>query len=169
MDALGELLVRVTVMYGAALLALRLSGKRGLHHLSALDFLIVLLIGDLFDDAFWGDVAMAQALTALFALAGAHILATLAAAHSTLIERWVCGGPTALVRDGLVQEAGLRRERLGRRTFGELLRLRGYDRGEEHELARFDLEPGGQVSLRPRSQAMELRRRDVSSGGSDTP
>lgn len=169
MDALGELLTRVTVMYAAALLALRLSGKRGLHHLTALDFLIVLLIGDLFDDAFWGDVPMSQALTALFALAGTHIVATLAATHSTRVERWLCGAPTALVRDGVLQKAGLRRERLGRRTVGELLRLRGYDHGEERELARFDLEPGGQVSLQPIPEMKELRRRDISSGTSDAP
>lgn len=102
------------------------------------------------------------AATALFALAGNHVLLTLAASRSDRIERWVTGPTTPLVRDGYAVEAGLRRERLSRRTLGELLRLRGYGSGDQHELARVDLEAGGGASLQPRPQARQLRRRDLS-------
>ena len=48
---LTGIVFRVSVMYLYALALLRISGKQSVSHLTTLDFIVTLIIGDLFDDA----------------------------------------------------------------------------------------------------------------------
>ena len=59
---LTGIILRVSVMYLYALALLRISGKQSVDHLTALDFLITLIIGDLFDDIFWAEVTIPHGL-----------------------------------------------------------------------------------------------------------
>jgi len=68
-----RILVRVVVAYAFALLLLRISGNRTVRHASAFDFVLSIVIGDLFDDLFWGEVSAAKFFVATGALTVTHL------------------------------------------------------------------------------------------------
>ena len=63
MDPL-RIAVRVLIAYVFLFILLRLSGKRAVRHGTTFDFVMVLVLGDLVDDAIWGEVVMAQFVVA---------------------------------------------------------------------------------------------------------
>ena len=52
--------VRALTAFFFLLALLRLSGKRTIRHGSAFDFVLALIVGDLVDDAIWGEVPLSQ-------------------------------------------------------------------------------------------------------------
>jgi len=59
MDPL-RIAVRVFAAYVFALILTRISGHRTVKHADAPTFVVALVIGDMFDDFFWGEVPAAQ-------------------------------------------------------------------------------------------------------------
>jgi len=59
MDPL-RIAVRVFAAYAFALILTRISGHRTVKHADAPTFVVSLVIGDMFDDFFWGEVPAAQ-------------------------------------------------------------------------------------------------------------
>jgi len=72
--------VRAVFAYVFALVLVRASGKRSVRHGDATSFVLALILGDLFDDALWAEVSMAQFVVASGTLALVHVLATVDAA-----------------------------------------------------------------------------------------
>jgi uncharacterized membrane protein YcaP (DUF421 family) len=75
MDPL-RVLVRAAFAYALLLVLVRRSGKRTIHQGSAFDFAVVLIAGDLVDDAVWGEVAAAQFAIASVTLFAVHAFAS---------------------------------------------------------------------------------------------
>jgi uncharacterized membrane protein YcaP (DUF421 family) len=63
MDPL-RIAARCLVVFIFLLTVLRISGKRTIRHGSAFDFVLALIIGDLVDDAIWGEVPLSQFVVA---------------------------------------------------------------------------------------------------------
>ena len=72
MDPL-RILVRVVAAYAFALLLLRISGNRTVRHASPFDFVLSVVMADLFDDVFWGEVSAAKFFVAAGALTLTHL------------------------------------------------------------------------------------------------
>jgi len=68
----SRVVVRAIVAYVYLLVLLRLSGKRTLRHASAFDFVLTLIVGDLADNAIWGEAPLAQFAAAAGTLASTH-------------------------------------------------------------------------------------------------
>ena len=68
--------LRVTIMYLYALALVRLAGKQSLGQLTGMDFVVTLIIGDLFDDVFWVEVPIVQGLVAFATVVFVHMLVT---------------------------------------------------------------------------------------------
>jgi uncharacterized membrane protein YcaP (DUF421 family) len=56
------------------LVIVRVSGKRTVKQGSPFDFTVALVLGDIFDDAVWAEVAMSQFVVACGVLIGVHVL-----------------------------------------------------------------------------------------------
>jgi uncharacterized membrane protein YcaP (DUF421 family) len=157
-DLLG-IVARLSIMYLYALAVLRLAGKRSLHHLSPLDFLIGLVLGDLFDDAIWAEVPLAQALVAFATVILLHIFMTYLTYRSTTVHRLVESTRTEIFHMGKWIEAGLARERTPKEEALAQIRLQGEEKLKELREAAW--EPGGQISVFKREEYKPVQKRDL--------
>jgi uncharacterized membrane protein YcaP (DUF421 family) len=73
MDPL-RIALRVVLAYVVLLLLVRVSGKRTARQGSPFDFAVALILGDLFDDAIWAEVAASQFIVACGVLVSVHVL-----------------------------------------------------------------------------------------------
>ena len=73
MDPL-RLIVRVLFAYFFALALVRASGKRTVKQGDVQSFVLTVIVGDLFDDLFWGEVSAAQFVAASGTLVAMHAI-----------------------------------------------------------------------------------------------
>jgi uncharacterized membrane protein YcaP (DUF421 family) len=152
--------VRALVAYVFLLAILRLSGKRTIALGTPFDFVLALVIGDLVDDLLWAEVPLSQFVVAVVTLAGAHLIAVLSCHASPTAARLLEGSATLIVKDGLLVEAGMRRERTPEREVAEMLRHKGIDRPEWMQVAAARVETSGIVSALRQAWARPARRAD---------
>ena len=86
MDPL-RILVRVVFGYLVALAFVRVSGHRAIKHGDIPSFILAVVIGDLFDDLFWGDVPAAQFVVAIGTLVALHLTVS-AGLFSSAAREW---------------------------------------------------------------------------------
>src|SRR5687768_2033315 len=109
---LTGIIFRVSVMYLYALALVRISGKQSLGQLTPMDFIVTLIIGDLFDDVFWVEIPLLQGLVAFATIILAHLLATFAASRNKSIY-WMLSSPARiLIQEGRFVQKNLRLERM---------------------------------------------------------
>jgi uncharacterized membrane protein YcaP (DUF421 family) len=75
---LWRIAVRALFMYVLALALVRLGGKRTIGQSDVPSFVVVLVIGDMFDDVLWAEVAVSQFVAGVGALLLVHVYAGLA-------------------------------------------------------------------------------------------
>jgi uncharacterized membrane protein YcaP (DUF421 family) len=157
-DLLG-IVLRASVMYLYALLLLRLSGKRSIGALTALDFVVTTIIGDLFDDVIWAEIPLAQGVVGISVIVLLHTLAACASWRSARVDRLLSSEPARLIHHGQFVQESLDRERMRRETVEMELRLQGEDKLDEIREA--DLEPGAEVSCLKEEPSQPAEKRDL--------
>jgi uncharacterized membrane protein YcaP (DUF421 family) len=106
---------------------LRVFGRRQLAQLTALDLIVVLLLGSAVETAMiHGDLSLAAGLVSAGTLLVTNRLLTLAFLRSPRLSQVVNGGPVLLVHNGEVIESHCRRVGLTRPDLDAALRGRGY-------------------------------------------
>jgi uncharacterized membrane protein YcaP (DUF421 family) len=157
MDLLG-IALRVSVMYLYALALVRISGKQTLGQLTAMDFIVTLIIGDLFDDVFWVEVPIVQGLVAFAIIIFGHVLVTFISSRSKPFYRLVTSPESLLIEKGRLVQESLQQERLRPEDVQSELRLKG----EEHprEIEQAWLEPSGQTSVIKKPSNKPVKKKD---------
>ena len=79
---LWRIIVRVVFAYVFALAVMRLAGKRTVSRTDVSSCVVLIVIGDMFDDLLWADVPAAQFVVGVGALVLAHVTARLAVFRS---------------------------------------------------------------------------------------
>ena len=79
---LWRIIVRVLFGYVFALAVIRIAGKRTVSRTDVSSCVVLIVIGDMFDDLLWGDVPAAQFVVGIGALVLAHVTARLAVFRS---------------------------------------------------------------------------------------
>lgn len=155
---LTSIIFRVSVMYLYALALVRISGKQSLGQLTAMDFVVTLIIGDLFDDVFWAEVPIVQAIVAFAVVVLVHMLVTFASSRSIGFYRLVTSPERLLVEDGKLVQKNLRREWMRPETLQSELRTNG----EEHprEVKEAWLEPKGKLSIVKDPTSKPVQKKD---------
>lgn len=151
--------IRASVMYVFALALTRLSGKRSLGKITPLDFIVVTIIGDLFDDVFWSEVPLAQGLTAFATVIVVHLLTSYATWRVPALERIICSMPTLVIQNGQWKVEGLRAERTPKTEVLEEMAREGEDNLEEIKAAYW--EPSGQLSILKHEGAEPVEKGDL--------
>jgi uncharacterized membrane protein YcaP (DUF421 family) len=142
---LTGIIFRVSVMYLFALALVRISGKQSLGQLTPMDFIVTLIIGDLFDDVFWAEVPLLEGMVGFAMIILAHILVTFVTSRNTSIY-WLLASPARpLIEAGRLVQKSLQIERMRAEDVQFELRLKGEEHMREVKEAR--LEPSGQVSV----------------------
>lgn len=73
MDPL-RIAIRAAFAYLVLLALVRVSGKRTVKQGSPFDFTIALILGDMFDDAVWAEVALSEFVVACGTLVAMHVV-----------------------------------------------------------------------------------------------
>jgi len=73
MDPL-RIALRVAIAYLVLLVLVRISGKRTVKQGTPFDFTVALILGDMFDDVIWAEVAMSQFIVACGVLLSVYVL-----------------------------------------------------------------------------------------------
>ena len=157
-DLLG-IAVRISIMYLYALAVLRLSGKRSVDSLSPLDFLVGIVLGDLFDDVIWAEIPLAQALVAFATIILLHMIVAYLTYRSTALHRLVESTRTEIYRMGKWIEESLAKERTRKEEALSQIRLQGEEKLKELREAAW--EPGGQVSVFKREEYKPVEKCDL--------
>lgn len=142
----AEIVVRTGFMYLAALLLVRVIGKRGLGQLSPFEFVIVIALGSAVGDPmFYPEVPLLHGVVVLTVVVALQKLITNVADRNEPFERFIESEPATLVMDGVIDEDVLLREGLARDEL--LMRLRQAGVRNVGQVQRAYLEPSGQVSV----------------------
>jgi len=151
--------LRATLVYFYLLVVIRLLGKRSVKTLSAFDLLVALMLGEVVDEAIYGDVSLPKGLLAITIIALWHFVNSWLGFRSAAIDRLTEGEPAVLVEDGSIDRAALARERLSERELHSQLRMMGVD--DVREVKRATLEASGHISVLKKEDARPLRKGDL--------
>jgi uncharacterized membrane protein YcaP (DUF421 family) len=159
MEDLIGIAVRVSVMYVYALLILRLAGKRSIANLSALDLIVGLVIGDMFDDVIWAEIPLAQGMLGMTTFVLLHSLVTFASYKSQRFDELVNSAPTRVIAGGRLLREGLAKERTPAGEVEMGLRLLQEDKLDEVKTGQW--EPSGELSVEKHERAKPVQKRDL--------
>jgi uncharacterized membrane protein YcaP (DUF421 family) len=141
-----ELLIRVLAVYFFILVLLRISGKRQLGQLSAIEFVSILLISNAVqnsmnggDNSLLGGLVLSGTLVLL-----SSVIAVLSYRY-TGIRHLVEGVPTIVIRKGKIVKPSLAREKVTSEELMTLLRRQGVHQVNDVELG--ILESDGMLSI----------------------
>lgn len=143
-----ELLIiagRATIVYFFLLIVVRLLGKREIGTHSAFDLIVALILGEMVDEAIFGDVTLLEFGVAAVVIALWHVVNSFASYRSKQIHELTGGKETELIRDGKVLHNNLAKERLHEDELLAELRLVGLEEAAQVKLA--TLETSGQISV----------------------
>ena len=123
---LGELVLRVAVVYCAVFFLLRIVGKKHVGELAPFDLVVLLLLSECVQNALIADdKSLTGGIVAAAALFGLNQLVGYGASRSKTAERLLEGSPRILVRHGRVLDESLKREQVTRSELLEALRREG--------------------------------------------
>jgi uncharacterized membrane protein YcaP (DUF421 family) len=137
----------------------RISGKQSLGQLTPMDFIVTLIIGDLFDDIFWAEVPMIQGMVGFATIILVHILVTFMTSRNTSLYWALSSRARILIDDGRLVQKSLQQERIRAEDVQFELRLKGEEHMKEVKEAR--LEPNGQVSVIKEPSSKPLPKKDT--------
>ena len=152
--------IRTVAVYAGLLLLLRLAGKRDIAQLNTFDFVVLLLLSNVVQNAVIGnDNSLWGGLIGAVVLVGGNSLLVRIVSRSDVTLRVLEGTPTVVARDGELDRAAVRR--LGLREADVVAAIRRQGADEVAEVAIAALEPGGAISVTLRDDAMAASRGDV--------
>lgn len=171
----GQAFVRAVVVYGLAVVLVRLGNRRGMGRATLFDAILSVMLGSTLSRGINGGSYLLPALAASAALVGAHWTLAAITFRSPTLSRWVKGRELELLRNGEFQRETMDREHVTEGDILEELRQQGkLEDPAKVKVAR--LERSGQVSVLKREEppkVVEVRvengvqtvRIEVSSGG----
>ena len=151
--------LRASIIYVFLLIVVRALGKRTVGGTTAFDFMVALILSEVVDEPIYGDVPFVQGLLVIAVVAGWHGVNSYLSYRSQRFDRLTGGSPTVLVKNGVMDREGMRRERINEEDLNSLLRLQGID--DLHDVKEATLEPDGLLSVLKIDEARELQKRDL--------
>jgi uncharacterized membrane protein YcaP (DUF421 family) len=141
-----DIVLRATVMFAILFGLLRLMGKRELGQMTPFELVMLVVVGDLIQQGIThNDFSLTGATLAITTFAFWTVVLGWVVYLSPRAQRVVEGAPRVLVRNGVLVEANLRRDRLTRAEIESEMRLAGIARLEK--VAWAILEPEGRISF----------------------
>jgi uncharacterized membrane protein YcaP (DUF421 family) len=143
---LFEVLFRTVIMFTVVLLALKLTGKRGVRQLSIFETVIIIVFGSAAGDPmFYDDVAMVPALFVFIIIICLYRLVTWLTGVSKKFEKAIEGKAVCLIVEGKFAHEEFKKEVLAQDEFFTELRVKSIEHLGQVRYAY--LEPSGEVSV----------------------
>ncbi len=152
--------IRAAILFIAAVLAVRVMGKREVGQLQPFELVIAIMIADLASTPMEEiGVPLIYGLVPLTALVLMHGLITLISLKSQKVRTMISGAPVVLMKDGVIQEKEMRRMCFSLTDLLEELRMQGYLNPAEVGTA--IMETGGKVSVFPKATFRNVTPNDM--------
>jgi uncharacterized membrane protein YcaP (DUF421 family) len=156
---LPGIIFRISVMYLYALALIRILGKQTFGQLSPMDFVVTLILGDLFDDVFWAEVPVLQGMVGFATIILMHILITFMNSQNQSTHRLIASPARLLIENGKLVQENLQREWMRPELVQFELRLKGEEHPKDIKEAR--LEPKGQMSVLHTPASKPVQKKDL--------
>ncbi len=144
-----QMALRTVLIYAVTLVLIRLGSKRFLSEATAFDVIVGIMLGSVMSRAINGSAPLFPTLLAGLVFIGLHWSLAALAYHTSWFGSIVKGNPVLLIKDGKIQQQGMREIGFSTRDLEEALRLQG----EETDPSKIKLaymERNGSVSVIPR-------------------
>jgi len=155
-----EKAIRTIAVYFGILLLLRLAGKRDMAQLNSFDFVVLLLLSNVVQNAIIGeDNSLAGGvLGALILVVGNAVVVRLVRRNAVAVRLFE-GTPTTLVRDGRLDRPAIRHVGLREEDVVQAIRHQGAN--DVDEVAQAVLEPSGSIIVTLRDDEENATKADV--------
>ncbi len=141
-----EKIIRAALVYVFLLLAFKLFGRRQFAQLTTFDFVVLLIISNVVQNAMIGkDDSITGGLIGASTILGLNWVVAEAAFRSQKAERMIEGVPRVLIHHGRIVEKNLAKERISREELYAALRRQGI--GALDEVKTAILEASGGLSV----------------------
>jgi uncharacterized membrane protein YcaP (DUF421 family) len=157
---------RAAAVYALMLVVIRLSGKRTIGNFTAFDLLVALMLGEIVDEIIYGDVTFTQGAIAILTVALLQYANSWMSYWDHGMDRVLEGSPSIVVRNGVFERDGMRKERMNEKDVMAELRLQGVADVREVKLAA--IENDGQVSVIREDWAEPLQKGDLPGESGET-
>lgn len=137
---------RTILLYFVLMIGLRLLGKRQIGELEPTELVLTMLISDLAAVPMQDfGIPLLNGLIPIVTLLSLSMLLSACCLHSIRIRRLICGSPTTVIKEGVLQQAAMRSNRL---TLDELIEeLRGQGVTDLETVKYAILETSGKLSV----------------------
>lgn len=154
------LIFRTTILYFISILALRLMGKRQIGELQPFELVIAIMISELASMPMQDSrMPLINGIIPVLTLLILQIIISVVQLKSEKVQKLICGKPSILIENGIINIQELRHQRINVNDLMEELRLNGYFNIQDIEYA--ILETSGQLSIIPNSQLTPVKRQDL--------
>lgn len=142
---LGEVALRVLIIFLVVVFSLRLMGKRGVKQLSIFEIVIILTLGSAAGDiSFYEDVPLLPVLVVFVIVISLYKIVTALIEKNEKLEKFLEGEPLIILRDGMFVSESFEKENISFDEFFMELRLKGVEHLGQVRLA--IVEVNGDVS-----------------------
>lgn len=159
---LGQVILRMTMIFAVSLVIVRLMGNRAVGQFSPFDFVLMVGIGDIVAnvalDTKQSIIMGAEGLVALLVLQ--QLLARLSL-KSTTLRKWFEGTPVVVVQDGKVLHENLKRTQFNLDDLRQELHKQGMDMSDVANIKLARLESCGDFSIIKNADVAPFSRRDM--------
>ncbi len=137
---------RTILLYVILMVGIRVMGKRQIGELEPIELVLMLLISDLAAVPMQDfGIPLLNGVVPIITLLSLSMLLSFFSMQSVRFHRLVCGNPTTLIKDGVIQQAAMRRNRFTLDELIDELRAQGVTDLETVKYA--VLETNGQLSV----------------------
>ncbi|MFM7271324.1 MAG: DUF421 domain-containing protein [Actinomycetes bacterium] len=151
--------LRTVLVYAALILILRFVGRRTLAQLNPFDLVVLLLLSNVVQNAIIGpDNSVTGGVVGALTLVAANEVVVRVARTRPRFSRILAGRRAVLVREGRVDEHGLRNTGLSREELDEFAHVDRLD-----EVERMTLLPGGKIDVHLKADVEPATKHDVAS------
>ncbi|MFZ7102240.1 MAG: YetF domain-containing protein, partial [Peptococcaceae bacterium] len=158
--AMLDLIFRTIVIYFTLIIFMRIMGKREIGQLSAIDFVVAIVIAELAAIPLGDlDIPLVQGILPIGILALAQISLSLLCLKSNAFRRLIYGRPNVLIANGKIQQNEMRKSRYNIDDLLTQLRERNVFNIADVEFA--VLETSGQLTVSLKSQKRPLSAEDL--------
>jgi uncharacterized membrane protein YcaP (DUF421 family) len=147
--------LRTVLVYVSALALVRLGSKRFLSQATALDVIVAIMLGSIMSRAADGSAPYLPTLLVAGVLVGVHWLFALLAYHTSWFGNLVKGNRVLLIKDGEVQQAGMRRGSITHDDLTQALRIQTRQTDPAKVKLAY-LERNGQISIIPNKREPQV-------------
>lgn len=143
-------LIRTIILYFLIMAGLRLMGKRQIGQLEPAELVLTMMISDLATVPMQDiGIPLFSGVIPILTLLCISLLMSHLSLKSLAFRELVCGHPSILIRDGVVQQSAMEKNRFTMNELLEQLRIQGISKIQDVKYA--VLENSGQLSVLPKS------------------